>query len=88
MGQIEVYEWLKQQRLLGVDDYFSIDDIRQGLKRSYCDNVRYNGVRVAVVKLESSGYLEAKVTGKIRAWFRLFRIKKEYVERFDLMRRK
>lgn len=83
MGQIEVYEWLKNQRRSGNQDYFSIEDIRKGLKekkQNGCSN-RYNNIRVAVIQLEAHNYLEVKLTGKSRAWFRLFRLKKEYCKK-------
>jgi hypothetical protein len=81
VGQIEVYEWLKKQRLCKNDDYFSIDDIRRGLKAANTGHysMRYNNVRVACIQLETHGYLEVKMTGKRRAWFRLFRLKQKYL---------
>lgn len=79
MGQIEVYEYLKNKRLKGDDDYYSVDEIRKGLKeQEYNGSNSYRNVSASCIQLEAHGYLDVKMTGKTRAWFRLFRLKDKY----------
>jgi len=78
MGQIEVYEFLKTQRLKGDDDYFSAKNIYDGLKAQAIDPVSKTCLYAALIQLERFDYVEVKMSGKFRDWHRLYRLKKKY----------
>ena len=75
MGQIEVYNYLKNKRLSGDVSYFSVAEIEKGLREKGYGNGTVQTVRGSLVKLEYWGYVETVMTGKFRNWKRLFRIK-------------
>jgi len=81
MGQIEVFEFLKTQRLSGNEDYFSIEEIKKGIPIDNGSSNSYRNVRSSLIRLERHGYLETKMTGNWRAWHRLFRLKEKYIKR-------
>ena len=81
MGQIEVYELLKKERLTGNDVYFAPADVKKLLKENGYTNGCLEGVWKDLLKLSDSGYLEFKMSGKFSDWKRLYRIKDKYVAR-------
>lgn len=80
MGQIEVYEFLKEKRGYS-DAWFSVADIEEGLKEKGYSNGTIGAVRGDVLRLEWSGYLEAKKKGKLSDWKRVFRLKAKYIKK-------
>ena len=80
MGQIEVYEFLKTQRLTKNNAYFSVAEVEKGLQERGFSNGVIHNVRGCLLRLESFGYVEAKMNGKVRDWKRLFRLKAKYVQ--------
>lgn len=81
MGQIEVYEWLKKQRSSGDLRYFTAKQVEKGLVEDGLtpSNGYTNGsVKVALLKLESAGYLDARRQGKLTDYNRSFRLKDKY----------
>lgn len=80
MGQIEVYEYLKQQRLSGNHDFFSVIDVVKALKEQGKTNGMLESVRGSLMMLRRYGYLENKMSGDIRDWKMLFRLKEEYLK--------
>lgn len=80
MGQEEVYFWLRTQREIGINDYFSISDVKNGLKVKGYSNGVIEKVGKHLIRLEGSGFVEIKVSGKVRDWKRLFRLKSEYCD--------
>ena len=80
MGQIEVYELLKNRLASGDDRFFSVAEIEKMMKDAGYTNGMIHSIRGQLLKLELSGYLDVKMSGKFRDWRRLFRIKKKYVE--------
>lgn len=80
MGQIEVFEYLKNKRLYGSTKFYSVAEIQRGLKEQGCSNGLLHGVRGDVISLEWSGYLESEVKGSWREWRRCFRLKKKYLK--------
>lgn len=79
IGQVEVYEFLKNQRLSGNDSYFSPTEIKKIFKDLGYSSGVISGVLGDLIKLEIHGYLEIKMSGDFRDWIRLFRLKKEYM---------
>ena len=77
MGQIEVYEFLKNKRFIN-DECFSVSDIEKALQEAGFTNGVISGVRGDVIRLEWSGYLEAFKIGKLSDWRRVFRLKAKY----------
>jgi hypothetical protein len=77
MGQIEVYNYLKKMRLTGDHKYFSVREVEKGLKQQGYSNGVLDTVRGSLIKLEYWGYVETIMTGEIRNWKRLFRIKEK-----------
>jgi len=80
MGQIEIYEFLKAQRMGGCEDYFSASEIYKALQDQDLPACNKNNVYVSLIQLERFEYLEVKMNGKFRDWKRLYRIKKIYCE--------
>ncbi|MEA2056659.1 MAG: hypothetical protein U9O78_03045 [Patescibacteria group bacterium] len=80
MGQIDVYELLKELRLREDHRYFSSSDIIKLMKEKGFSNGVLESVRRNLISLEISNYLDVKMTGKFRDWRRLFRLKDKYVK--------
>jgi DNA-binding transcriptional ArsR family regulator len=81
LGQVEVYQLLKDMRESGDDRFFSVNEICKLMKnKGYTDGV-IEGLRKHLLKLYYAGYLEDKMTNKYSNWKRLFRIKEKYVKR-------
>lgn len=78
MGQIEVYLWLKERRARS-NRFYSVSDVVDGLKVQGLSNGALHGVRGDLLRLELSGYLDAKTTGDLSRWVRLWRLKLKYV---------
>lgn len=80
MGQIEVFNYLKDIRLSGDTGFYSIPQLTKAIRqhRLYCQNAR--GVWAAVVTLEAYGYLDVKREGKMSDWKRVVRLKKKYIK--------
>lgn len=78
MGQIEVYEFLKDKRALE-DTYFSVKQVCEGLRERGFSNGILQGVRGDLLRLEWAGYLEVRYSNKFDDWLRLWRLKKKYV---------
>ena len=51
MGQFEVYMWLKTQKEIGNDKYFTTKEIEKGLKDNGATNGMLKGIRVDCIKL-------------------------------------
>lgn len=80
MGQIEVFEWLRLQRIKGVESFFSVREIEIGMRSSGMYNANPCRVYGAVLSLEAFGYLDARRKGTVRKFSRVVRLKKKYVE--------
>lgn len=78
MGQIEVYEFLKNQRLCGCMAFFSCRAVERAFIDSNFSPGVVRGVRGDLLRLELSGYLEAKINPK--RWVRCWRLKVKYVK--------
>jgi len=79
VGQIEVFNWLKKQRLTGSDKYFTLEEIEKGLKESGCSNGMLRALRGDILKLELYDYLDVKLEGKFLTWNRKYRLKDKYL---------
>ena len=82
MGQVEVYEWLKEQRKTGRHNYFAVSEVKEQMKRSglYTDNGRDSSeVKKCLVNLFFYGYVETQMTKDWRNWEMKFRLKEKYV---------
>ena len=82
MGQIEVFELLKNERKVGNDSFFSVSEVQKLMKEHGYTNGMIEGVRGDLLRLElgGNGYLEVKMSGKYYDWKRLYRVKYKYVE--------
>ena len=79
MGQIEVYEFMKDMRLSGHDSFFSCRAVEGALRsRGFSPGV-IKGVRGDLLRLEFSGYLEARIEEK--AWVRCWRLRSKYARK-------
>lgn len=78
LGQIEVYEWLKLQRVTGDDRFFSVREIERGIQGCGLFNGNWRGVWAAVVALESYGYLDVRRKGHMRDFRRVVRLKRKF----------
>ena len=78
MGQIEVYNLLKELRLSGDNRFFSSADVIKMMKDKGYSNGVLDSVRRNIISLEMTNYLDVKMSGKLRDWKRLFRIKRKY----------
>ena len=72
MGQVEIYEWLKDRRLSGDERFFSHKEIKAGMDELGQSTLR---LRACLIQLESFGYVDTECSGKRNNWFRRFRIK-------------
>ena len=78
MAQTEVYEWLKERRLIGDNQFFSIHEISRAVDSGggYSQE-GYRSVRVAVNRLYAFGYLEVER----EKWFtRRWRLYEKYIK--------
>ena len=80
MGQIEVYEWLKKQRMTGDDRYWRPKEIERGMHDAGYDQCRRSSLMRNCNMLYQYGYLEIKMTGKFSDWQRMFRVKSQYLK--------
>lgn len=77
MGQTEIHEYLKKQRMMGNDHYFSVKEVEVAMKEC---GVSGNRIGVKLLKLHHWGYLEIKakpiIPGKPwYGWNRQYRAK-------------
>lgn len=79
MGQIEVYELLKNLRTCKDERFFCVREVENLLKEKGFSNGVLKNTRRSLMRLSLSGYLEVKMSGKVTDWKRLYRIKEEYV---------
>lgn len=80
MGQIEVYEILKKERLTGNEAFFCVREVAKLLTEEGFENNNYDMARKSLMKLSLSGYLEVKMSGRFSDWKRLYRLKSKYVK--------
>jgi hypothetical protein len=80
LGQIEVYQFLKDRRAAGDNSFISVAGISNEIKTHQLNNINPRGVRSAVCTLEAYGYLDVKKPGKRSDFRRLFRLKKKYLK--------
>ena len=80
MGQIEVFNYLKDKRLSGDDSYFSIPQISKGLKDNQLYKCNTRGIWAAVCTLENYGYLEVVKPNKKTEYRRMFRLRNKYTK--------
>ena len=82
MGQDQVFQWLKDQREMGIDEYFDPVEITKGLKNQGLSNGQLHGIRGDCFKLwmQGNGCIEMKDFDRkgITNWMKRFRIKKQY----------
>lgn len=78
MAQIEIYDFLKKQRITKNNDFFSASEIYKLLSEAspeICGQVSIYG---GLIQLEAYGYLDVKRQGKLRDWHRAYRLKLKY----------
>jgi len=81
MGQKDIFDWLKTQRLAGNDRYYSISEIYQafGLWRPDGFTPAKKSVWNSISKLRAFGYLDVKGPRVGRSqWPAYVRLKKKY----------
>lgn len=78
MGQIEVYEFLKAQRLSGEHKFWTTKEVEVACRLLGFTSGMIESVRGDLIRLEMSGYLEPnKRPGN--EWKRAWRIKDKYI---------
>lgn len=79
MTQTEVFDFLKEQRNIS-DKFFSVREIEKAIKDKGTSNGSIYGLRMDVVRLWESGFLDCKEEGNKFSfrWRRYFRLKKKY----------
>lgn len=80
MGQIEIYELLKIQRLTGNDEYLCVNQVQKLLKDAGYTNGCLKTAWMSLAKLNDAGYLDSKMSGDYSDWKRLYRLKDKYVK--------
>ena len=80
MGQIEVFQFLKDMRLSGDDSFFAIPQIADQIKDHKLYNQNPRGVSPAIITLEAYGYLDIEKPNKKSNYKRLFRLKDKYLK--------
>lgn len=78
MGQIEIFEILRDKRASGDDRYFTVPQIRRLLREKKLVENSATGLQTA--QLESFGYFEAKRVSKKSDHWRSFRVSLEHIE--------
>jgi hypothetical protein len=76
MGQIEVYEFLKAQRLNGNEQFWTCKEVEFACRNNGFTSGMIEGIRGDLLRLECSGYLEAMI--QKTGWNRSWRIKSKY----------
>lgn len=77
MGQIDIFEVLKERRLSGDDSFFTIKQIRALLREAgKTENMRTS---LQTAQLEAFDYLEAKRIRKKSDHWRAFRVREEHL---------
>jgi len=79
MGEIEVYEILKEFRLKGDDRFKTIKDIEKIMIERELPN--YRNVYRNLNSLTRLGYLDFELNTNFKAWRRIYRLKDKYLER-------
>lgn len=79
MGQAEVYEFLKKERELGNEQFFSVREIRDKLKEQGLTNGQLEKLNMDLAHLNIHDYLDMKIGGKLSDWNRMFRLKIRYL---------
>lgn len=77
MGQLDVLQWLINQRAKGNHKYLTIKEIQKGLADQGFSNGVLKGVGSDLFRLNSTGYVEYKGIG-IWKHRKLFRVKDKY----------
>jgi len=80
MGQIEVYQFLKDRRMAGDDSFLSVSNLSTDIKSHRLNSLNPRGIRSAVCTLEAYGYLDIKKPNKRSKFRRMFRLKKKYLK--------
>lgn len=78
MSQAEAFSWLAIRRLTGCDEFFSVVQIRKGIKSNGGTSGLTN-LSMQVTKLAETGFLEFKIKGKLRGWRRVYRVSSRYL---------
>lgn len=81
MGQDEVFEWFKQQRESGCQDWFCLATVTKGMKAKR-DTSKAVTIRRCIVKLWSQGRLDM-VSPNL--WHRYYRLNDKYLAGFKGM---
>lgn len=82
--QIEVFDWLKEQRKLGVEEYFLPHQIVKGMtKDGYFKDKSYysliSRIATALARLEAYDYVEVKILDVERGGKRGYRVQYKYL---------
>jgi len=77
LAQVEIFEFLKTQRIKGEEQHFTATEIYKALQET-C-SITKNKVYVALLKLEAFGYLDPIRKGKVSNFSRAFKLKDKYI---------
>lgn len=80
MSEWDVFNWLKDQRHKGQEEYYSVPEITKGINEDKrYRNTEKRCVRRKAVNMMNSGFLENKLSGSVRDWHMRFRIRDRYL---------
>lgn len=79
MAKKEILEILRYERIKGNNNFFSVPEITEKVKKHPYYSCNPRNVWLSVVKLEADDYLDIKREGKWRDWRRTVRLKNKYV---------
>ena len=81
MAQIEIFEFLKNERARGNEEFFNAQQIYKALLNSNGSVCHKPRIYAALMQLEAYEYLEVEKIGKSLHKKRVFRIKKKYLDK-------
>lgn len=79
MGQIEVFQFLRDEAALGRWGFVTTRDVERGLQERGFSNGMVKGVRGDLMRLTISGYLEGGPARALDEFPGRFRLKKKYL---------
>jgi hypothetical protein len=79
LGQIEVFEFLREQRANGNEQFWTCSEIKKACKERGFSSGMIESIKGNLLKLELSHYLDGLV--QKNGWNRAWRIKMKYVKK-------
>lgn len=78
MSQADAYTWLLTQRQTGEEGFFTVKQMREGIQGNGGPRA-LTRLSIQVSRLAEAGFLDYRVSGKVRPWRRVYRLKDKYL---------